>query len=149
MGGTTGFTFDKTSNLVAMTGNLNLGPAAKNHIVNVSNTSVEIRGGYGEADLSKAALLAGNVVNNTDWGRIRIEGNVTGNSAAILEANVHYFRAPGGVSNIVSVNSLAINSTTTSTGALVVAGGIGASGNVNVGGALSVTGNIANANNER
>ena len=130
-----------------VTGNVNLGQAGVNQIVNNSNTSLEVRGGYGNATNANLRLIAGDGANTLNWSAIRLQGNLSGNSAIINESVLSLWRQPTEAANIVVINTVAVNSTSTSTGALQVGGGIGASGNVNIGGALAVTGNIANANN--
>jgi hypothetical protein len=136
-----------TGGQVVATGNVILGAAGVNQIVNNSNTSLEVRGGYGNATNANLKLIAGDGANTLNWAAIRLQGNLSGNSAIIHESVQTYFRQPTEAANIILIDTVAINSTSTSTGALQVGGGIGASGNVNIGGALVVTGNIANANN--
>jgi hypothetical protein len=57
------------------------------------------------------------------------------------------FQPAGGGANIVKVATLAPAATSTTTGAIQVAGGIGVTGNGYFGGNVVVTGDIANANN--
>jgi hypothetical protein len=128
-------------------GNVNLGAAGTNQIVNNSNTSLEVRGGYGNATNANLKLIAGDGANTLNWSAIRLQGNLSGNSAIIHESVQTYFRQPTEAANAVVIDTVAINSTSTSTGALQVGGGVGVTGNVNIGGLLAVTGNIANANN--
>ena len=128
-------------------GNINLGAAGTNQIVNNSNTSLEVRGGYGNATNANLKLIAGDGANTLNWSAIRLQGNLSGNSAIINESVHTVWRQPTEAANVVYIDTVSINSTSTSTGALQVGGGVGVTGNVNVGGALSVTGNIANANN--
>jgi hypothetical protein len=128
-------------------GNVNLGQTGTNQLVNNSNTSLDVRGGYGNATNANLRLIAGDGANTLNWSAIRLQGNLSGNSAIIHESVQTYWRQPTEAANIVLIDTVAVNSTSTSTGALQVGGGIGASGNVNIGGALAVTGNIANANN--
>ena len=144
---TTAFTFNETSNLVSIVGNVNLGAAGVNQIVNNSNTSLEVRGGYGNATNANLRLIAGDGANTLNWSAIRLQGNLSGNSAIINESVLSLWRQPTEAANIVVIDTVAVNSTSTSTGALQVGGGAGITGNVNIGGALAVTGNIANANN--
>jgi hypothetical protein len=136
-----------TGGQVVATGNVILGAAGVNQIVNNSNTSLEVRGGYGNATNANLRLIAGDGANTLNWSAIRLQGNLSGNSAIINESVHTVWRQPTEAANVVFIDTVDKNSTSTSTGALQVGGGIGASGNVNIGGALSVTGNIANANN--
>ena len=136
-----------TGGQVVATGNVILGAAGVNQIVNNSNTSLEVRGGYGNATNANLKLIAGDGANTLNWSAIRLQGNLSGNSAIIHESVQTYFRQPTEAANAVVIDTVAINSTSTSTGALQVGGGAGVTGNVNIGGALSITGNIANANN--
>ena len=136
-----------TGGQVVATGNVILGAAGVNQIVNNSNTSLEVRGGYGNATNANLKLIAGDGANTLNWSAIRLQGNLSGNSAIIHESVQTYFRQPTEAANIVVIDTVAVNSTSTSTGALQVGGGVGVTGNVNIGGLLAVTGNIANANN--
>jgi hypothetical protein len=136
-----------TGGQVVATGNVILGAAGVNQIVNNSNTSLEVRGGYGNATNANLKLIAGDGANTLNWSAIRLQGNLSGNSAIINESVLTFWRQPTEAANAVVIDTVAINSTSTSTGALQVGGGAGVTGNVNIGGALSITGNIANANN--
>jgi hypothetical protein len=141
------FTFDNTTNAVGIVGNISLGAAGTNQLVNNSNTSLDVRGGYGNATNANLRLIAGDGANSLNWSAIRLQGNLSGNSAIINESVHTFWRQPTQAANVVVIDTVDVNSSSTSTGALQVGGGIGATGNVNIGGALSVTGNIANANN--
>jgi len=144
--GTTGFTFDKLSNLVTMTGNVNLGPAGVNQLVNLSNTALEIRGGW-DSNAGAVNIVAGDYDNNATWGKLAILGNVGGNAVGYSEANAFVFTTPdAGAGNVVRVDTLNTAAANTTSGALQVAGGLGVTGNGYFGN-LSVTGDIANANN--
>jgi hypothetical protein len=146
-GASANFTFDSATNNLALNGNVILGGTGQNQIVNTSNTAIEIRGGYNNATSATAVLVVGDSANGTNIGKFTINGNLSGNSATITEANVSYWRIPGGSANIVTIDPVNVNATSTSTGALVVSGGHSVTGNAYIGGLLSVTGNIANANN--
>jgi filamentous hemagglutinin len=144
--GASGFTFDKISNLVTMVGNLNLGPSGENQVINLSNTALEIRGGW-NSNAGAVNIVAGDYSNSTLWGKLSIQGNVSGNSVGYSEANVFVFTTPGaGAGNVVRVDTLNTAAANTTSGALQVAGGLGVTGNGYFGN-LSVTGDIANANN--
>ena len=146
--GSNAFTFNKTSNLVSMSGNLELGLAGDNQLVNLSNTALEVRGGWDAASGSGVNIVAGDYNNNSNWGKLAILGNVSGNSVGYSEANAFVFTNPGaGSGNVVKVDVLNPNATSDITGAIQVAGGVGVTGNGHFGGDLVVTGNIANANN--
>ena len=145
--GASGFTFDKISNLVTMSGNLELGLAGENQVTNLSNTALEIRGGWNTA-AGAVNIVAGDYSNSTLWGKLSIQGNVGGNAVGYSEANAFVFTTPGaGAGNIVKVDTLNTTATNSTSGALQVAGGVGVTGDTFIGGNLSVTGNIANANN--
>jgi hypothetical protein len=132
-------------NLVSVSSALNLGNTQQNQLVSTSNTTVELRGGWNSSTTAIASLVAGDYANSSNWGKVSIIGNLSGNSTAQLEANVINFQVGGGGANIVKINSLAPNSTSTSTGAIVVDGGIGISGNLTVGGNIvgNISGNIS------
>jgi hypothetical protein len=145
-GASANFTFDSATNNLALNGNVLLGGTSQNQIVNTSNTAIEIRGGYGNATSATAVLAAGDFANGTNVGKFTINGNLSGNSAAITEANISYWRTPGGSANVVTIDPVNVNATNVSTGALVVSGGHGVTGNAYIGGLLSVTGNITGGN---
>ncbi len=146
-GASANFTFDSATNNLALNGNVLLGGTGQNQIVNLSNNAIEIRGGWSNATSASAALFAGDYANGTNLAKFAVLGNLSGNSAAITEANISYWRTPGGAANIVTIDPVNVNASNTTTGALVVSGGHGVTGNAYIGGLLSVTGNIANANN--
>jgi len=146
--GTSAFTFNKTSNLVSMTGNVNLGQTSQNQLVNLSNTALEVRGGWNQSSGAGVNIVAGDYSNSTNWGKLAILGNVSGNAVGYSEANAFVFTTPGaGAGNVVRVDVLNTAASSDTTGAVQVAGGIGVTGNGYFGGNLVVTGNIANANN--
>lgn len=159
-GASNAFTFDNVSNALTLTGNVLLGLDSLNQIVNLSNTALEIRGGWNQDTNTSVNLVAGDYANSTDWGKISILGNSGGNSIAYLEANYTILTNPGaGSGNVVKFDILNYNATSNTTGALQVAGGASLTGNLyvdgifqlgsnaNIGGNLNVVGNIANANN--
>jgi hypothetical protein len=146
-GASANFAFDGATNELDLNGNLILGATGTNQLVNNSNTSLDVRGGYGNATNANLRLIAGDGANTLNWSAIRLQGNLSGNSAIIHESVQTYWRQPTEAANAVIIDTVAVNSTSTSTGALQVGGGAGITGNVNIGGALAVTGNIANANN--
>ncbi len=145
-GASANFTFDSATNNLALNGNVLLGGTGQNQIVNLSNNAIEIRGGWSNATSASAALFAGDYANGTNLAKFAVLGNLSGNSAAITEANIVYWRTPGGSANVVTIDPVNVNATNTSTGALVVSGGHGITGNAYIGGLLSVTGNITGGN---
>jgi hypothetical protein len=118
-----------------LTGNIALGSLYQNEIVNLSNSTLEIRGGY----------------NNTS-GQLSLFAGATGNSAKILlsaasnsiasEADAFTFLNRANNFTLVTISNTTIATTSTSTGALVANGGVGVSGNIFAGGLINVTGNI-------
>jgi hypothetical protein len=145
--GSANYTFDDSTNNLSLNGNVLLGGSGQNQLVSLSNTALEIRGGWNNATSASASLVAGDYANSANWGKISILGNVSGNATAYIEANATNFQPAGGGANIVKINTLSTAATSTTTGALQVTGGAGITGNAYIGGNLSVDGNIANANN--
>jgi hypothetical protein len=146
--GANGLTYDKTSNLVSISGNVNLGLSGQNQLINLSNTALEIRGGWDAASSTAVNIAVGDYSNNTNWAKLSIQGNVSGNSVGFSEANAFIFTNPGyGLGNVVKVDILNPAASSTTTGVIQANGGIGVTGNGYFGGNIVVTGDIANANN--
>lgn len=146
--GATGLTYDKTSNLVSISGNVNLGLSGQNQLVNLSNTALEVRGGWNANTNSGVNIVAGDYSNSTLWGKLAILGNYAGNAVGFAEANAFVFSNPGyGSGNVVKIDVLNPVATSNTTGVIQANGGIGVTGNGYFGGNLVVTGDIANANN--
>lgn len=139
-GASANFTFNDATNNLALNGNIILGSAGKNQIVSTSANVLEIRGGLNDVN-GVVALAAGDYGNSVNWGKIAIYGNLGSNATGQLEANIFVFQPGGGGANVVKFDTLSFNSTTTTSGAIQVAGGIGATGNVYIGGTLSAIGN--------
>jgi hypothetical protein len=110
-------------------GNIYTGANKINEIVNPSATTLEIRGGWNNT-AGILNLTAGDHGNNVNWAKIGIVGNSSGNAIIDSEANLFYWKTPGGVANIVTINTLTPASFSYTTGALLVNGGIGISGNL-------------------
>ena len=146
-GASANFTFSSATNNLALNGNILLGQSGQNQIVPLNNTALEIRGGWDSSTGAVVSLVAGDYANSSNWGKISMLGNVSGNAVAQLEANLINFQPAGGGTNIVRIATLAPDATSTTTGGLRVAGGIGVTGNGYFGGNVVVTGDIANANN--
>ena len=108
--------------------------------------SLEIRGGWNNATSATISLVAGDYANGTNWGKLTWYGNLVGNATGQLEANVINFQPAGGGANIVKVATLAPDATSTTTGAVRIAGGAGITGNLYVGGLLSTTGTLEGGN---
>lgn len=147
-GASANFVYDNANSELELNGNILLGGTKKNQIVNTSNTSVELRGGFNDPSTgTSASLVSGDYANNVNWGKISISGNIGGNATAQVEANVVNFQPASGGANVVQIDALSTTATSTTTGAVRIAGGIGITGDEYLGGNLSVAGNIANANN--
>ena len=142
------FTFDPATSILAVNGNIDLGGTQQNKIVNLSNTGLEIRGGWNNAASTSVNIVAGDYNNNANWGKLAILGNVSGNAVGYSEANAFVFTNPGaGSGNIVKVDVLNNTASNTTSGAIQVAGGIGVTGNGYFGGNVVVIGDIANVSN--
>ena len=153
-GASPNFAFDFANNELELNGNVLLGGTQQNQIVNNSNTALEIRGGWNNAASTAVNIVAGDYANATNWGKIAILGNYSGNAVGFSEANAFVFTNPGyGSGNVVKIDILNPAATSTTTGVIQANGGIGVTGNAYIGGNanitgnLSVTGDIANANN--
>jgi hypothetical protein len=122
-------------------GNIYTGASKINEIVNPADTTLEIRGGWNNT-AGILNLTAGDYGNNVNWAKIGIVGNSSGNAIIDNEANISYWKTPGGSSNVVTINTVSLNSSGFNTGALVVTGGVGISGDLNANGNV-VLGNLA------
>ena len=154
-----GFTFDKTSNIaniantlnignvlnvtgainafstLNLTGNISLGSLYENQITNLSNSSLQISGGYNNAS-GQLSLFTGSA---TDSAKITL--SASSNSIA-TQADTFTFYNRGNTFTLLTVSNTTTATTSTSTGALVANGGVGVSGNIFVGGLINVAGNI-------
>ena len=159
---TLGFTFDKTSNVaniantlnvgnlltvngainafstLNLTGNIALGSLYENQITNLSNSSLEISGGYNNAS-GQLSLFTGSA---TDSAKITL--SASSNSIA-TQADTFTFYNRANNFTLLTISNTSTVSTTTSTGALVANGGVGVSGNIFVGGLINVSGNVTTA----
>jgi cytoskeletal protein CcmA (bactofilin family) len=156
---TLGFTFDKTSNVaniantlnvgnlltvngainafstLNLTGNISLGNLYENQITNLSNSSLQISGGYNNAS-GQLSLFTGSA---TDSAKIVL--SAASNSIA-TQADTFTFYNRGNTFTLLTVSNTTTVTTSTTTGALVANGGVGVSGNIFVGGLINVAGNI-------
>ena len=156
---TLGFTFDKTSNIaniantlnignvltvtgainafstLNLTGNISLGNLYENQITNLSNSSLQISGGYNNAS-GQLSLFTGSA---TDSAKITL--SASSNSIA-TQADTFTFYNRANNFTLLTVSNTTTVTTSTSTGALVANGGVGVSGNIFVGGLINVAGNI-------
>jgi len=104
---------------------VSFGATGANQIENLSTTTMEVRGGWGN-DSGTLSLFAGNYP--TTYSKIQLNGNKT----ITTEANTFTFKDFNSV-NLVTVNASTASSNITS-GAVVVSGGVGIQENLNVGG---------------
>lgn len=121
-------------------GNIYLGANKLNQIVNPTDTTLEVRGGWNNTS-GILNLVTGDYGNSVNWAKIGIVGNSSGNAIIDSQANISYWKAPGSASNIVTINTLSPTSSSFDTGALVVTGGVGISGALNANGNV-VLGNL-------
>ena len=121
-------------------GNIFTGANKINQIVNPAVTTLEIRGGWNNT-AGILNLIAGDFGNSVNWAKIGIVGNSSGNAIIDSQANLIYWRQPGNVNNVVTINTLNPSSANFSTGALVVAGGVGISGELYANGNI-IVGNL-------
>ena len=122
-------------------GNIYTGANKINEIVSPSSTTLEIRGGWNNT-AGILNLTAGDYGNNVNWAKIGIVGNSSGNAIISGEANLFYWKTPGGGSNIVTINTINPASSSFNNGALVVEGGVGISGALNANGNVTL-GNLS------
>jgi hypothetical protein len=159
-GASANFVFDFANSQLELKGDILLGGNLDNQIVNLSNNALEVRGGWNQASGTAVNIVAGDYANSSNWGKISIQGNSSGNAIAYVEANYTILTSPGyGAGNVIKFDILNPNATSNTTGAVQVAGGASLTGNLyvggvfelagngNIGGNLNVVGNIANANN--
>jgi len=121
-------------------GNIFTGANKINQIVNPLATTLEIRGGWNNT-AGILNLVTGDFGNNVNWAKIGIVGNSSGNAIIDNQANLIYWRQPGNVNNVVTINTINPSSANFSTGALVVAGGVGISGELYANGNI-IVGNL-------
>ena len=121
-------------------GNIYLGANKLNQLVNPAATTLEIRGGWNNTS-GILNLITGDYGNAVNWAKIGIVGNSSGNAIIDNQANLIYWRQPGNVNNIVTINTISLASGSYTTGALVVNGGVGISGALNANGNV-ILGNI-------
>ena len=74
------FTFNDTTNNLFINANVLLGANSQNQIVPLSNTALEIRGGWNNATSATVSLVAGDYANSTNWGKLTWYGNLVGRS---------------------------------------------------------------------
>jgi hypothetical protein len=142
------FVFDSANSNLKLNGSILMGQTQQNQIVNLSNTALEIRGGWNSDSSTAVNIAVGDYANSINWGKLSILGNVSGNAVGFAEANAFVFTNPGyGSGNVVKVDILNPTATSTTTGVIQANGGIGVTGNGYFGGNLVITGDIANANN--
>jgi len=154
-----GFTFDKTSNIaniantlnignvltvngainafstLSLTGNISLGNLYENQITNLSNSTLQISGGYNNAS-GILNLFTGSA---TDSAKIIL--SAASNSIA-TQADLFTFNNRANNQVLLTISNSSTSATNFSTGALVTNGGIGANGNVYANGTINATGNI-------
>ena len=135
-----GFTFDKTSNVANLSGNLNvagnvtLGTLAENKL-NSSGGQLTINGGLGNA----SGLLT--LFTGVGATSAKISLSAATNSIA-SEADTFTFYNRANNETLVTISNTSVSATSFSTGTLVTNGGIGANGNVYANGLINAVGNI-------
>jgi hypothetical protein len=118
-----------------LTGNIALGSAYNNEIVNLSNTHLQIIGGNGNAS-GQVSLFTG---SSTNSATLLLDAASNG---ILTQSDTLTVRNRANNATIVTFSNLTPDSSSTSTGAIVANGGVGVSGNVYVGGLINVSGNI-------
>jgi len=153
------FTFDKTSNTanisntlnignlltvtgainafstLNLTGNISLGNLYENQIRNLSNSSLQITGGAGNA----SGLLT--LYTGVAGTSAKISLSAASNSIT-TEADSFTFYNRANTVTLITISNTSTVSTSTSTGALVANGGVGVSGNLFVGGMINTPSNV-------
>ena len=135
-----GFTFDKTSNVANLSGNLNvagnvtLGTLAENKL-NSSGGQLTINGGLGNA----SGLLT--LFTGVGATSAKISLSAATNSIA-SEADTFTFYNRANNETLVTISNTSVSATSFSTGTLVTNGGIGANGNIYANGLINAVGNV-------
>jgi len=114
---------------------------------NISSAQLFANGAFTVANSSSSnTIVLQGIENaqNTNITSVFTQANASFNVANSALSNTGSTITVNGTSQLVVANTTA--STSNSTGALVVAGGVGISGNVNIGRALNVTGNLVLGN---
>ena len=107
-----------------------------------SNSNVIITGG------TSGQYLQTDGTGNVSWKTVSTSSLINGTSNIVINPSGNINVSASGQANILQISSTellvnsTIDSTSTTTGALVVNGGVGIAGNVNIGGILTVTGDF-------
>lgn len=106
LGATAGFTFNKDSNTLFVANTVLLGSTSNNQLVNLTNTALEVRGGWADND-GLLSLFGGNFGSST-YAKIALQANT---KTATIEADTTAIKTVSGTI-LATVNStqLAITS---------------------------------------
>lgn len=130
LGASDGFTFNRTSNTLFVGNTVLLGATSNNQLVNLSNTSLEVRGGW-NANSGSLNLIGGSFTDSK-YAKINLDGN---SKTATIEADATVAKTISG-STLTTTNSSAFTVATS----LVIAGNGASITSVN---AATVGGNTA------
>ena len=168
-GGSANLTFDKSTNILTVTGNLqttnanlgnlatanyftgngsqlnlegftgNIGTASSNVMLSSSSVSIYSSNGSNNGSMN---LFVGNPTNNRST-KIGMQSNLSGTPVISFESNTFSFTDSGNTitGSVITINAIGTTSTTTTNGAMVITGtgGLGVGGNIHAGGNITAT----------
>lgn len=145
-----GSSVNRFSNMFSVNGTfsnqLTVNAAISSHSFDVNGTSLFRNTAHFVTNTDRAGIkmLSGNLMTSPEVGAVEFDGSNFYFTSNISGTTTRFAVTPGAAGNFtnnVTISS-SVQSTSATTGALVVSGGAGISGNLNVGGNLAVDGQI-------